>query len=92
MRWYSGMEMIQALLYQTGKEKKETTEQEGKERPREENPPVQMEETLWEEQEAEAAENFFVEAEEEKDEGRWKNIVEAVQRHLHNFLNFFCSF
>ncbi len=72
------VEMIQALLYQTGKEKKETTEQEGKERPREENPPVQMEETLWEEQEAEAAENFFVEAEEEKDEGRWKNIVEAV--------------
>lgn len=66
------VEMIQALLYQTGKEKKETTEQEGKERPREENPPVQMEETLWEEQEAEAAENFFVEAEEEKDEGRWK--------------------
>ena len=60
------VEMIQALLYQTGKEKKETTEQEGKERPREENPPVQM------------AENFFVEAEEEKDEGRWKNIVEAV--------------
>ena len=57
--------MIQALLYQTGKEKKETTEQEGKERPREENPPVQMEETLWGEQEAEAAENFFVEAEEE---------------------------
>ena len=43
------VEMIQALLYQTGKEKKETTEQEGKERPREENPPVQMEETLWEE-------------------------------------------
>lgn len=42
------VEMIQALLYQTGKEKKETTEQEGKERPREENPPVQMEETLWE--------------------------------------------
>ena len=40
------VEMIQALLYQTGKEKKETTEQEGKERPREENPPVQMEETL----------------------------------------------
>lgn len=72
------VEMIQALLYQTGKEKKETTEQEGKERPREENPPVQMEETLWGEQEAEAAENFFVEAEEEKDEGRWKNIVEAV--------------
>lgn len=72
------VEMIQALLYQTGKEKKETTEQEGKERPREENPPVQMEETLWEEQEVEAAENFFVEAEEEKDEGRWKNIVEAV--------------
>lgn len=72
------VEMIQALLYQTGKEKKETTEQEGKERPREENPPVQMEETLWEEQEAEAVENFFVEAEEEKDEGRWKNIVEAV--------------
>ena len=72
------VEMIRALLYQTGKEKKETTEQEGKERPREENPPVQMEETLWEEQEAEAAENFFVEAEEEKDEGRWKNIVEAV--------------
>ena len=71
-------EMIRALLYQTGKEKKETTEQEGKESPREENPPVQMEETLWEEQEAEAAENFFVEAEEEKDEGRWKNIVEAV--------------
>ena len=70
------VEMIQALLYQTGKEKKETTEQEGKERPREENPPVQMEETLWEEQEA--AENFFMEAEEEKDEGRWKNIVEAV--------------
>ena len=30
------VEMIQALLYQTGKEKKETTEQEGKERPREE--------------------------------------------------------
>ena len=28
------VEMIQALLYQTGKEKKETTEQEGKERPR----------------------------------------------------------
>lgn len=51
------VEMIQALLYQTGKEKKETTEQEGKERPREENPPVQMEETLWEEQEA--AENFL---------------------------------
>ena len=50
------VEMIQALLYQTGKEKKETTEQEGKERPREENPPVQMEETLWEEQEVEAAE------------------------------------
>lgn len=49
------VEMIQALLYQTGKEKKETTEQEGKERPREENPPVQMEETLWGEQEAEAA-------------------------------------
>ena len=72
------VEMIQALLYQTGKEKKETTEQEEKERPREQNPPVQMEETLWEEQEAEAAENFFVEAEEEKDEGRWKNIVEAV--------------
>ncbi len=73
------VEMIQVLLYQTGKEKKETTEQEGKERPREENPPVQMEEMLWEEREAEAAaENFFVEAEEEKDEGRWKNIVEAV--------------
>ena len=73
------VEMIQALLYQTGKEKKETTEQEGKERPREENPPVQMEEMLWEEREAEAAaENFFVEVEEEKDEGRWKNIVEAV--------------
>ena len=72
------VETIQALLYQTGKEKKETTEQEGKERPREENPPVQMEETLWGGQEAEAAENFFVEAEEEKDEGRWKNIVEAV--------------
>lgn len=53
------VEMIQALLYQTGKEKKETTEQEGKERPREENPPVQMEETLWGEQEAEAAENFL---------------------------------
>ena len=53
------VEMIQALLYQTGKEKKETTEQEGKERPREENPPVQMEETLWEEQEVEAAENFL---------------------------------
>ena len=73
------VETIQALLYQTGKEKKETTEQEGKERSREENPPVQMEEMLWEEQEAEAAaENFFVEAEEEKDEGNWKNIVEAV--------------
>ena len=73
------VETIQALLYQTGKEKKETTEQEGKERSREENPPVQMEEMLWEEQEAEAAaENFFVEAEEEKDEGSWKNIVEAV--------------
>ena len=70
------VEMIQALLYQTGKEKKETTEQEGKERPREENPPVQMEETLWGEQEAEAAENFFVEAEEEKDEGRWKNMIQ----------------
>lgn len=73
------VETIQALLYQTGKEKKETTEQEGKERSREENPPVQMEEMLWEEREAEAAaENFFVEAEEEKDEGNWKNIVEAV--------------
>lgn len=73
------VETIQALLYQTGKEKKETTEQEGKERSREENPPVQMEEMRWEEREAEAAaENFFVEAEEEKDEGRWKNIVEAV--------------
>ena len=73
------VETIQALLYQTGKEKKETTEQEGKERSREENPPVQMEEMLWEEREAEAAaENFFVEAEEEKDEGSWKNIVEAV--------------
>ena len=73
------VEMIQALLYQTGKEKKETTEQEGKERSREENPPVQMEEMRWEEREAEAAaENFFVEAEEEKDEGNWKNIVEAV--------------
>ena len=73
------IETIQALLYQTGKEKKETTEQEGKERSREENPPVQMEEMLWEEREAEAAaENFFVEAEEEKDEGNWKNIVEAV--------------
>lgn len=73
------IETIQALLYQTGKEKKETTEQEGKERSREENPPVQMEEMLWEEREAEAAaENFFVEAEEEKDEGSWKNIVEAV--------------
>ena len=73
------VETIQALLYQTGKEKKETTEQEGKERSREENPPVQMEEMCWEEREAEAAaENFFVEAEEEKDEGSWKNIVEAV--------------
>lgn len=73
------VETIQALLYQTGKEKKETTEQEGKERSREENPPVQMEEMRWEEREAEAAaENFFVEAEEEKDEGNWKNIVEAV--------------
>lgn len=73
------VETIQALLYQTGKEKKETTEQEGKERSREENPPVQMEEMRWEEREAEAAaENFFVEAEEEKDEGSWKNIVEAV--------------
>ena len=73
------VEMIQALLYQTGKEKKETTEQEEKERPREQNPPVQMEEMRWEEREAEAAaENFFVEAEEEKDEGSWKNIVEAV--------------
>ena len=73
------VETIQALLYQTGKEKKETTEQEGKERSREENPPVQKEEMLWEEREAEAAaENFFVEAEEEKDEGNWKNIVEAV--------------
>lgn len=73
------VETIQALLYQTGKEKKETTEQEGKERSREENPPVQMEEMLWEEREAEAAaENFFVEAEEEKDAGSWKNIVEAV--------------
>ena len=73
------VETIQALLYQTGKEKKETTEQEGKERSREENPPVQKEEMLWEEREAEAAaENFFVEAEEEKDEGSWKNIVEAV--------------
>ena len=73
------VETIQALLYQTGKEKKETTEQEGKERPREQNPPVQMEEMRWEEREAEAAaENFFVEAEEEKDEGSWKNIVEAV--------------
>ena len=73
------VETIQALLYQTGKEKKETTEQEGKERSREENPPVQMEEMRWKEREAEAAaENFFVEAEEEKDEGNWKNIVEAV--------------
>ena len=73
------VETIQVLLYQTGKEKKETTEQEGKERSREENPPVQMEEMRWEEREAEAAaENFFVEAEEEKDEGNWKNIVEAV--------------
>ena len=50
--------MIQAL-YIRQEEKKETTEQEGKERPREENPPVQMEETLWGEQEAEAAENFL---------------------------------
>ncbi len=75
------VETIQALLYQTGKEKKETTEQERKERSGEENPPVQMEEMLWEEeQEAKAAEeNFFAEPEkEEKDEGRWKNIVEAV--------------
>ena len=38
-----------------------------------------MEEMRWEEREAEAAaENFFVEAEEEKDEGNRKNIVEAV--------------
>ena len=65
------VETIQALLYQTGKEKKETTEQEGKERSREENPPVQMEEMRWEEREAEAAA-------EKKDEGNWKNIVEAV--------------
>ncbi len=75
------VETIQALLYQTGKEKK--TEQEGKDRPGEGNPPEQMgkmEEMLWEEeQEADtAAENFFAEPEEGEKEGRWKNIVEAV--------------
>lgn len=72
------VETIQALLYQTGKEKK-TEQGVKKEHSGEEKPSVQMEEMLWkEEQEAETAtENFFAEPE-EKDDGRWKNIVEAV--------------
>ena len=74
------IETIQALLYQTGKENK--TEQERKEQPEEENPAVQQEEMLWEkerETEAAAQQNFFEEPEEEEnEEGRWRNIVEAV--------------
>lgn len=73
------IETIQALLYQTGKENK--TEQDRKDRQKEENPAKQQEEMLWEEErEKEAAEqSFFAEPEEEEnEEGRWRNIVEAV--------------
>ena len=73
------VEMIQALLYQTGKEKKETTEQEEK-TSREENPPVQMGgNTLGRNQRSGRRRKIFLwKRRKEKDEGRWKNIVEAV--------------
>ena len=52
------VEMIQALLYQTGKEKKETTEQEGKERLGKKIRLYRWRKHFGE-QEAEAAENFL---------------------------------
>ena len=73
------IETIQELLYQTGKENK--TGQEIKEGKEEENPAAQQEKMRWEEeQETETAEqSFFAEPEEEEnEEGRWRNIAEAV--------------
>lgn len=73
------IETIQELLYQTGKENK--TGQEIKEGKKEENPAAQQEKMRWkEEQETETAEqSFFAEPEEEEnEEGRWRNIAEAV--------------
>ncbi len=73
------VEMIQALLYQTGKEKKETTEQEGKKSVLGKKIRLyRWRKHFGKNKKWKRRKIFFVEAEEEKDEGRWKNIVEAV--------------